>query len=98
MPPVYEPGASTKPVKRRWTGKCEFPLTEEYKRGHAATFGEKADRYCEGCGRLRGVWCECPVCRYCGQRHASTQADLPGGPTLGTCPMIPPGMMVAVPT
>lgn len=59
MSPVYEPGASTKPVKRRWTGKCEFPLTEEYERGHAATFGEKADRYCEGCGRLR-VWCECP--------------------------------------
>lgn len=48
--------------KRYWRGHCEFPLTEEYERGHAATFGEKADRYCEGCGRLR-VWCECPLGR-----------------------------------
>lgn len=54
----HEVHASYKPVKRRWTGKVEYPLTAEYERGHVATFGEKADRYCEGCGRLE-VWCEC---------------------------------------
>jgi hypothetical protein len=46
--------------KRYWPGRCEFPLTKEYERGHVETFGEKAERYCEGCGVLR-VWCKCPL-------------------------------------
>ena len=45
--------------KRRWTGQCEYPLTDEYRAGHEATFGSKLDRYCQGCGRLPS-WCECP--------------------------------------
>lgn len=34
------------------------PVTAEYERGHAATFGVKPERFCDGCGRLK-VWCEC---------------------------------------
>jgi hypothetical protein len=44
--------------KRRWTGQCEYPLTDEYRAGHVATFGSKLDRYCAGCGRLP-AWCSC---------------------------------------
>jgi hypothetical protein len=44
--------------QQHWTGRCEFPLTDVYERGHAATFGAKADRYCKACGRLPS-YCEC---------------------------------------
>jgi hypothetical protein len=46
-------------AKRHWTGKCEYPLTSTYERGHLSTFGEKPSRYCEGCGLLP-AFCECP--------------------------------------
>lgn len=45
-------------AKREWHGHCEFPLTEEYERGHEATFGKEVDRHCPKCGRLP-TWCEC---------------------------------------
>jgi hypothetical protein len=48
--------------KRRWTGQCEYPLTDEYRAGHVATFGSKLDRYCDGCGRLP-AWCCCTEMR-----------------------------------
>lgn len=56
--PGHELGASYKPVRRRFTGKVEYPLTPEYERGHVATFGERRDRHCDGCGRLPH-FCEC---------------------------------------
>lgn len=51
-----------------WQNKAP---SKEYERGHAATFGAKADRHCPTCGRLP-AWCECPrSCKECGHRvHA----------------------------
>lgn len=38
-----------------WQNKAP---SKEYSDGHAATFGEKADPFCSGCGRLPH-FCEC---------------------------------------
>ncbi len=72
--------------KRYWRGHCEFPLTEEYERGHESTFKQRADRYCKGCGRLPH-YCECqcpahgnlrvPGCAECAERITPT-ARRPG--------------------
>lgn len=58
------------------------PVTPEYERGHAETFGERPNRFCEGCGRLP-AFCECGEhrqrlgkwwlsgrCSACGHDHA----------------------------
>lgn len=39
-----------------WQNKAP---SKEFDEGHAATFGEKADPFCSGCGRLPH-FCECP--------------------------------------
>jgi hypothetical protein len=38
-----------------WQNKAP---SEEYSAGHAATFGAKADPFCESCG-ARMAWCDC---------------------------------------
>lgn len=44
--------------------------SKEFDEGHAATFGEKADPFCSGCGRLPH-FCECKFVEVATKAHAA---------------------------